>query len=130
MARSIKFKNNTYLHGTIIETVHNEYGYYEKYSDGRIICYGIVELGEIVYSTQYGNIFLDSNGAKTIQIPYTFDNTNKIDSVELTITSIGGGVGGICGSGFTRQYISFYLWHAVAFTLNTKISFVVRGRWK
>lgn len=129
MAKVIQLKDNTYLYGNIIETVHNEYGYYEKYSDGRIICYTIVDFGSITYDSPYGNIYL-SSGMNRIKIPYTFDNANKIDSVELTITSIQGGVGGICGAGYTREYVSFYLWHAIIYTLNTKVCCVVRGRWK
>lgn len=43
MANVIKLKNNNYLYGTLIEKTTNAYGTYEKYSDGRMIQYGVVE---------------------------------------------------------------------------------------
>lgn len=130
MAKVIKFDNNTYLYGTIIETGSNSNGNYIKYSDGTIICSGLINVGNISYTRQYGSIWLDNNGTMTLTFPFTFDNANDIYSVNLSIASIGGGVGGVCGQGYTRTQYSFYLWHATQYTLTTIVSFQVIGKWR
>ena len=130
MAEVFKYKNNNYLYGTIIEKGSNNNGNYIKYSDGTIICNTIKNLGNINYTNQYGAVWLDSAGNKAIDYPFTFDNVNDIYSINITLLNIGGGVGGISGSGHTRNQVSFYLWHSIQYTLPTIVSVQVIGKWR
>ena len=107
---------------------NNTNGSFIKFDNGIIIEYGIVDLGSISYTTSYGGIFL--GGTKNITLPYQFDNVNMIDSINTSLVNIGGGVGGISGSGYNRSSLQVYPWHATSATLSTIVSFIVIGRWK
>ena len=112
----------------VIEIGNNTNGRYIKFDNGTIIEYGIVDLGSISYTTAYGSIFI--GGTKNITLPYQFDNANMIDSINTSLVNIGGGVGGISGTGYTRTTLQIYPWHAVSTSLSTIVSFIVIGRWK
>ena len=127
MAQVIKFDNDTYLYGTIIEKGSNSNGKYIKYSDGTLIQYGIISLGIINYANGDGVVYL-APSVYTKEFPISFKDTNI--SISLAIENIGGGVGGICGSGTTKSLYSFYTYHFVSAQLNTNISFVAIGKWK
>ena len=74
MTKVIKFKNNNYLYGTLIEIGTNENGTYEKYSDGRLIQYG---------SSSFGNSGTVADSYKTITFPISFFSNYIIFANEI-----------------------------------------------
>ena len=125
MAKVIKFKNNIYLYGELIERVTNEYGTYEKYSDGTLIQYGTIEFSNIDITYTYGNLFYQLPG--TLYFPMSFINTDYI----VKFTLLTGGVGGCSFFGRYKNRISTKVFSGASVTnVTVSIDWEVKGRWK
>lgn len=80
MPKSIKFKNDLYLNGTIIESGTNSNGSYFKYDNGLLFQYGQIPKEKFLNGTTYSNavqgITLYRSNDPDILLPTTFKDTN------------------------------------------------------
>lgn len=114
MPKSIKFKNDLYLNGTIIESGTNSNGSYFKYDNGLLFQYGQIPKEKFLNGTTYSNavqgITLYRSNDPNILLPTTFKDTN------YTVTT-----GYQCIAGDIRAY---FVRHAIinASTIKLQLS--------
>jgi len=114
-----------------VESGSNENGEWIKYSNGRLIQRGIVNISDANFDEVYGNVWTESNGIRTINFPLNF----KDDSYKITLycKSFGGGIGGVCGKAYSVSDVTYWLWQGSKYDFSGKnivISFEAKGRWK
>ena len=130
MAKVIKFKDYTYLYGTIIEKGSNTNGYYIKYSDGTLIQWNHLSVTDQAINTQYGGTALYF-GIRTITYPIPFYETA---SISFLCCQFKWGTSGSWGNTYsyanTEADIIGYDYYPRATGTNCDISWIAIGRWK
>jgi len=129
MAKVIKFSNNTYLYGALLETGSNENGIYEKYSDGKLIQYARIEKGNIEYTKSSGNAYINSSNSHITQWTYPIQFNTKPD---IVIPTCGGNSYMSCSvNDWTRTTATIYTTSPSSTTIrNVFISVIAIGKWR
>jgi len=134
MAKVIKFKDNTYLDGTIIESGNNENGYYEKYSNGKMKCWHRQEISgaSTNFTTAYGSIFLcSSSGMPSWTYPKPFIEPPEYINATLETSGIGGAPIVAGSNAPTRYSAKCWPWNATSWSgVTLHIYWKAIGKWK
>lgn len=122
-----EFKKQEY----VIESGSNENGEWIKYSDGRLIQRGIININDANFDELYGNVWTEGAGVRTINFPLDFKD--GLYTITLYCKTFAGGIGGACGKTYDTSKVTYFLWQGSKYNFNGKniiVSFEVKGYWK
>lgn len=130
MPKVIKLKNNTFLFGTIIETIENENGTAIKFSDGTMICKNIVHLSLPGTSILYDILYYKECFAGWTEYPIPF-----IETPVVQLSLVGHGTVIFiqqADNGNKNVPDGFYYYSTKNITTNQvfDISYIAIGKWK
>ena len=131
MTKIIKFKDNTYLYGTLIEEGSNNNGEWEKYSNGKLIQRGTFDVGDISFNTAVGNAYRGANSENIVVINYPLSFINSDNRIFVNIE--GNSYLNISCNSTTRynnRFTAYITSPANTIVRNIKIIWSAEGKWK
>ena len=128
MAKVIKFDNNTYLYGTIIEKGSNTYGKYIKYSDGTLIQYDMKTVQDQSINNVYGSGIYQ--GTRDIVFPIAFVGDTPACQCSCLQWGTGASWGCVYNATLTYMQIRGFDCYQRSSGTDCLISWLAIGRWR
>lgn len=114
--------NKSVSNNLVSESGSNDNGYWRKWADGTLECFGTVSLGDVAITTAHGNVYVSA--AQTLALPIEF---TSILAFNLSATVTSSHVVGV----LVRDTTIYCLWRGTSATVEgTVVRFHAIGRWE